>query len=176
MPTKLEYEHVAQLLDYDPESGSFTWKFRNDRESSWNARYAGTVAGSCKSKAGRRINLKIDKRMVKFLTRKIAFFILTKTIPDVLVVMNGDPMDDTATNIISGSKQLAAKKRKLGENSNSKILGVRLSKAKCKSWVAEVTADGVTKKKTFKTRDAAESWVKERRLELGFDPDLHGRK
>lgn len=46
-------EEVRRLLDYDPETGIFTWKprprsrFDTDRMfNSWNSRFAGKVAGS----------------------------------------------------------------------------------------------------------------------------------
>lgn len=42
--------HLSQtalraMLTYDPESGEFRWKERDDVRSQWNGRYAGKVAG-----------------------------------------------------------------------------------------------------------------------------------
>lgn len=42
----LTAEEVRSLLDYDPVTGEFTWKWRNDYLPQWNARYAGRRAGS----------------------------------------------------------------------------------------------------------------------------------
>ena len=38
-------EYVRSRLDYDPETGVFTWKLQPGL-ASWNARYSGKVAGS----------------------------------------------------------------------------------------------------------------------------------
>jgi hypothetical protein len=41
-------EFVRSVLDYNPETGVFVWKKRNNlppRANGWNTKYAGTVAG-----------------------------------------------------------------------------------------------------------------------------------
>jgi len=48
---------------------------------------------------------------------------------------------------------------------------------KANRWEATVQVYGSSKGNTkrFKIKSDAEAWVKQRRLDLGFDPDLHGR-
>ena len=53
-------ERVREILDYDPQTGRFRWKRREENGAWWNGRYAGTVAGGCDSKGYRRIA--IDNR------------------------------------------------------------------------------------------------------------------
>ncbi len=49
--TNLTAEYLRSIIDYDPETGIFTWKHRADRRAFWNNRYAGTKAG-CADKNG----------------------------------------------------------------------------------------------------------------------------
>lgn len=41
-----DYQRFADVLDYNPESGAFTWKQSANRSKQWNAQWAGKVAGS----------------------------------------------------------------------------------------------------------------------------------
>src|SRR6478752_7514035 len=42
-------EQVRAVLDYEPESGAFTWRFRADATAKFNNRFAGKPAGTlCK--------------------------------------------------------------------------------------------------------------------------------
>lgn len=45
----LTQDRLRQVIHYCQASGSFTWKKRSDGKTNWNARYAGTAAGSLSS-------------------------------------------------------------------------------------------------------------------------------
>jgi hypothetical protein len=46
MPTPdIDAEYVRRCLDYDPDTGIFRWRVRDDVPRRWNTRYAGRVAG-----------------------------------------------------------------------------------------------------------------------------------
>lgn len=51
----LAAEYVREILDYDPETGAFRWKWRSDVPLKWNARFAGKIAGSTTPKGYRLI-------------------------------------------------------------------------------------------------------------------------
>jgi hypothetical protein len=40
---------VRSILDYDLQTGIFRWRYRADRSTRWNTRYAGKIAGSLTS-------------------------------------------------------------------------------------------------------------------------------
>lgn len=50
MPVKtkppLDVEFVRSILDYDPVTGIFRWRYRSSAPKNWNTRYAGAIAGT----------------------------------------------------------------------------------------------------------------------------------
>lgn len=46
MANNLTSELVRSILNYDPEIGIFTWKYRSGAAKAWNTRYSGKTAGS----------------------------------------------------------------------------------------------------------------------------------
>jgi len=58
LPVKIKYcnnlsaRYVRSILDYNPETGIFTWRHRPDAGRVWNLRFAGKVAGNVNRKSG----------------------------------------------------------------------------------------------------------------------------
>ena len=51
-------DEVASLLDYDAQTGVFTWKFRDDAsQNAWNAKWAGKRAGTILTTGYRQIKI-----------------------------------------------------------------------------------------------------------------------
>ncbi len=49
---KISHSELLRILDYDPETGIFTWKRRIDVRGRWNARWCGKPAGSIDPSTG----------------------------------------------------------------------------------------------------------------------------
>lgn len=45
MSAPLTAHALREMLAYDPETGRFTWRVRQNARPQWNARYSGTRAG-----------------------------------------------------------------------------------------------------------------------------------
>lgn len=43
---RLSMEYIRSILDYNPETGILTWKYRPDMRSQWNGHYAGKPYGT----------------------------------------------------------------------------------------------------------------------------------
>lgn len=56
-PARITVEEVRRLLDYDPKTGVFLWKFRPEGPKKWNTRYAGTIAGNVVKTGYRQIQV-----------------------------------------------------------------------------------------------------------------------
>ena len=170
------YTEAAKRLDYDPETGALFWKYDNCMPKRWNTRYAGKQAG-CKSKDCRKIKINHgDGIEYSLISRRIAWFITHGELPELVVTINGNPYDDSISNLRASTLIAEGKKAKMPSNNKTGVAGVCYLKSRGK-YLATVKCNRSTKGNTkyFDTLVDAEAWVKQRRLELGFDPDLHGR-
>lgn len=75
--SKLSQEFLRNSLDYDPDTGIFTWKHRADRSRRWNSRYAGTRAGCLNAQGRFAIALSVDGEKKPFLAYRLAFIFMT---------------------------------------------------------------------------------------------------
>ena len=80
---KVTQERLKQVLDYDPETGVFTWKVRTVNAPSartdkvWNTRFAGTEPGHMRPDGYR--GMTVDR--MKFQAHRLAWFYVNGTWP-----------------------------------------------------------------------------------------------
>jgi hypothetical protein len=55
MAVDLTVDLVRSLLDYDPETGEFRWKYRSEGPPEWNSVYPGKIAGALNTLGYRQI-------------------------------------------------------------------------------------------------------------------------
>ena len=70
-------ERLRAILDYDPETGIFTWRRRPELSSTWNTRYAGRPAGS--KTEGDYLRIGIDDR--SYLAHRLAWLYVHGDLP-----------------------------------------------------------------------------------------------
>lgn len=73
----LSADDVRARLDYDPKTGVFLWKYRQDLVGparAWNSRYAGRVAGNSSGKCG---HVRITINSTSYLAQRLAWIIMT---------------------------------------------------------------------------------------------------
>ena len=75
---KLTQSYLKSILSYDPETGVFTWKERQDvtQPAQWNGRFAGKQAGT-KRKGGNTFYRRIRIGDKPYLTHRLAWFYMT---------------------------------------------------------------------------------------------------
>lgn len=73
---------VRRALDYDPETGVFRWKFRDDRNQTWNTRFAGKPAGSVQKFNYDKLYLVIRINKVLYLGHRLAWLYVHGVWPD----------------------------------------------------------------------------------------------
>ena len=100
-------QEVIDRLNYDPLTGDFTWKRRNDLQSkSWNTRFAGKKAGSrlVSKKNGdgsaRAVYWKISLNDKPYLAHRLAWLIMTGNPPDDQIDhRDGDTLNNSFENL-----------------------------------------------------------------------------
>ncbi|MFA7308099.1 MAG: HNH endonuclease [Hyphomicrobium sp.] len=172
MKSNLTAAYVRSILDYNPNTGVFTWRhrprehFTDERASKiWNTRYAGTTAGCIKSDGYARIA--IDN--IRYFAHRLAWLYATGFWPACQI----DHVDLVRSNNIFSNLREATHSqnranRRAQSNNTSGVKGVSLHKQKNK-WQAQICVIGKTLRLGyFDTReDAAAAYAKAAQ-------DLHG--
>jgi len=133
------YRRLASLLDYSPETGEFRWKKRSgdDRSiSSWNARYAGKVAGSLNQIGYRQI--RIDGR--QYCAHKLAWlFVDGKWPTGELDHINRCRDDNRIDNLRPATRAQNCANTRIYRTNKSGYRGVS---RKRNGWEANIRKDG----------------------------------
>ena len=169
----LTQETVRELLDYDPETGVFTWKprplssFKDEtRGKIWNVRFAGAVAGGPHNSG--YIRIAIDGK--RHLAHRLAWFHVHGRWPkQMLDHINMDRGDNRIDNLREATNSLNMQNQRLGRG-RSPYLGVSWY-TRIKKWKAQIRAEGkVHCLGLFDTEEAAyAAYIKaKRKLHPGF--------
>ena len=135
---ELTSERLREALEYEPESGVFTWRHRMDAKPQWNARHAGRRAGSIGSDGYRRIT--IDD--VKHKASRLAFLYMKGAHPpDEVDHTDGQRDDDRWANLNSATRRQNMANRQVHRSNKLGIKGVCWYRLTGK-YEAKISAEG----------------------------------
>ena len=177
-------EEVRQLLDYDPKTGTFTWRARSvevfQRAETpnpslvcalWNGRRAGQKALTAQQKHGYLFGSLFG---TKIYAHRAAWAHYHGEWPEKVDHINGDPSDNRISNLRSVSHDENMKNVRRHADNKSGFLGVSFCK-QTRRWRASITANGKSiNLGRFTTKEEAVSARREADRAYGFHFN-HGR-
>jgi hypothetical protein len=134
-------EELKELLNYNSETGVFTWKVSPARQV-----FSGDIAGT-KRKDG-YIQIKVKNELI--LSHRLAWIYMYGYLPKYIDHINGQRDDNRIINIREVSNQQNSLNSKISKNNTSGIKGVYWDKSRNK-WTVRLSIDG--KCKFFKRFD-----------------------
>ena len=156
----IDHARLVELLDYDRDTGTFTWKV---------ARSNGVRPGSKTGRVDSRGYLQVCVGGRRYLAHRLAWFYTHKAWPEAEIDhINGDRLDNSASNLRAVSRLENARNKRLYAGSRSGVSGVRREKA---AWVAYVSNKYIG---TFTDIDAAIAARMGAQLASGYHAN-HGR-
>ena len=161
-------EYLRSVLDYDPTTGEFRWKWRDDVPACWNTRYARKIAGCSKGPAEQnRWKIAINDRA--FHGHKLAWFHYYGDWPSRIIDhINGDASDNRIANLRLVNETQSVQNRGISRNNTTGHKGVTYSTT-AKRWRARI---GVNYKEVMTYHDTFESAVEGR---LALEREFFGR-
>lgn len=139
-------QYFQSLLDYDPISGSFTWKEREKTSRSnniFNSLFSGKRAGSvhsCKRSKTTYVAIKVGNKTYK--AHRIAFILMTGYAPDQVDHIDTNGMNNAWANLRASDSKDNSKNLPMQTSNKSGCIGVNWHKA-AKKWHARaVSKDG----------------------------------
>ena len=145
---KLTSEIVQELLDYNPETGVFTWRPRDgwwfETEGSykrWNTRFAGKPAGYVNTTAAGYPSRKIKLLGKLRSASRLAFLARGESPPARVGRANRDSLNNRWSNLAPCSQAENGRNQSMHRNNSSGVNGVYWHKATGK-WVAQVGLNG----------------------------------
>jgi hypothetical protein len=136
----LTAEYVKSILNYNPATGRFVWKYRNDVGSRWNSRFAGEIAGSFDS--NNYLQIGINSSLYR--AHRLAWLIVTGKWPQFEIDHeDGDVFNNKWSNLREATHQENLRNQKMPSNNTSGVKGVSWHKRDQK-WQVQIKIDGTS--------------------------------
>lgn len=118
----MDRKFILSHLDYDPDTGIFTWKFNDKKPPQWNGKWGGKAAGSVSETTG-YINININKKMTR--AHRLAWIVAYGSEPaNQIDHINGNRTDNRINNLRCVSNMENGKNQKLRSTNTSGLMGV----------------------------------------------------
>lgn len=175
---QLTQDVVKRFVDYNPETGVFTWLLRQRESfptkrswSTWNARFAGKAVGA----ADKHGYLHTTINYIPIKLHRLAFLCMLGRLPDGEVDhINGITNDNRWVNLRDVSHAENGRNTKRPSDNSSGVVGVSWS-SRDQRWMSSITKDGETiSLGYFKDFDQAVAARRSAEAALRFHPN-HGR-
>lgn len=131
-------DRLRQLLDYDPDTGLFTWLPRdpvNQYVQTWNTRYANRVAGTFHN--GKYVQINVEGKL--YSCHRLAWLYVYGEFPDRSVDhINRDPSDNRLCNLRLAEPHEQMQNLPIRRHNTSGHTGVSYAKH-AKKWVARIS-------------------------------------
>ncbi len=133
------FEEVAQLVDYDPETGSMVWRRREGASKQWNTRFAGRECGTTSVYGYRVLGYKSTSGKAHYIrVHRLAWFICHGMPPKHEIDhFNRDKLDNCINNLRDVSHAVNMRNSSLRSNNTSGTTGVHWKSGRGK-WEAKV--------------------------------------
>lgn len=134
-------EMVLSVVDYDPETGKFYWRWRSGRErttSAWNARFAFNECSAIDAEG--YVRIRICGRLYQ--AHRLSWLVTYGAFPDgILDHINRIRTDNRVDNLRIATHSENMQNRKIQRNNKSGFRGVSWDE-KYKKWRARINAGG----------------------------------
>jgi len=177
---ELNTDQVRELLDYDPETGIFTWRergphwFKTENAcGTFNTRFVGRPAGSVSLKKNGYPRIIIGVDGSQYRASRLAFLWMGEELPEQVDHEDRNSLNNAWKNLRRSSHRENTKNKSMYSNNTSGYTGVSWNKTSGK-WLAQVSDNGRLKNLGyFNCPHLAGRVVAEFRKTLGFSPS-HG--
>jgi hypothetical protein len=133
----LTQEYLRSILDYSPNTGTFTWLKRSDVKKEWNTRWAGRVAGVSLVTGYKAIGI-LSK---KHLCHRLAFLYMEGFMPEQVDHINGNRADNMWLNLRAVDNYINSRNQKLRNTNTSGHNGVYWCKRRS-LWYVRIGLQG----------------------------------
>jgi hypothetical protein len=175
-------ELLRAVLDYDPDTGTLTWKrrpawtFRGETVkrvgATWNAQHPGRPAFYTPNRFG-HLNGYING--TPYLAHRIIWKLVTGKEPDFIDHIDGNPGNNRWSNLRSGGASMNSRNMAVPNTNTSGVSGVHWHKTN-RTWTANIHAGGKLKHLgTFKDKTSAIKARQAAEKFFGYHPN-HGRQ